>query len=246
MAETLTSEDLAAMTARVRAMGGRPGKARWSPLTQAEALALLSAAERVEALGEALNFALSRLILQEPPDSRAVSDEFVAMAAVSAGIGKPEDLEIIRRALAKADAIAALQEEEGCSSGSKSKQRGTTASLTEPPIPAGKSAPRPNGGVEIGILNPYGDVWSYSWFETPEAAEAHLRGFWHNTRITEAEIRRFKLVGVSVTVEAISEPFDLPTVALAAEHRSQVPQAVVSDGADQQNPQPPHQEGDRE
>jgi hypothetical protein len=53
MAETLTSEDLAAMTARVRAMGGRPGKARWSPLTQAEALALLSAAERgLEALQE--------------------------------------------------------------------------------------------------------------------------------------------------------------------------------------------------
>ena len=40
---------------------------------------------RVSRLERALNLALDILGKREPPDSRAVSNEFVAMAAVSAG-----------------------------------------------------------------------------------------------------------------------------------------------------------------
>ncbi len=70
-------------------------------------LALLNALDRQN---EALGLALSYLIKFEPPDSRAVSDEFVAMAAVHAFPDQPEEkaMDIIRSAksaLATIDAV---------------------------------------------------------------------------------------------------------------------------------------------
>lgn len=50
-------------------------------------------------LREALGLALKILEPNEPGDSRAVSNEFVAMAAVHAGVSNPECGEIIRKAL---------------------------------------------------------------------------------------------------------------------------------------------------
>jgi hypothetical protein len=54
---------------------------------------LLWASERIVKLENALALALNWLIkneTREPPDSRAVSDEFVAMAAIQAGHGDSE------------------------------------------------------------------------------------------------------------------------------------------------------------
>lgn len=52
-------------------------------------------------LDNALNLALARLSTNEPGDSRAVSNEFVAMAAVHLGVDTPETHEVICAALAK-------------------------------------------------------------------------------------------------------------------------------------------------
>jgi hypothetical protein len=69
----------------------RAGKdsAHWPRLSPGEAgnifTALDEAVERVRDLELALGLALDSLIQHEPGDSRAVSDEFVAMAVIAAG-----------------------------------------------------------------------------------------------------------------------------------------------------------------
>lgn len=57
-------------------------------------------AAEVGRLREALNLALCWLVKNEPGDSRAVSNEFVAMAAVHGGYENDECMAIIRAALA--------------------------------------------------------------------------------------------------------------------------------------------------
>jgi len=57
--------------------------------------------ERIVALENALGLALYYLEKHEPKDSRAVSSEFVAMAAVQADMANPECDKIIQVALAK-------------------------------------------------------------------------------------------------------------------------------------------------
>lgn len=56
---------------------------------------------RTEQLQAALDLALCRLIRFEPGDSRAVSGEFVAMAAVACDCVNDAALRIIKDALAK-------------------------------------------------------------------------------------------------------------------------------------------------
>lgn len=58
---------------------------------------------RIAELSGALELALARLIKFEPPDSRAVSDEFVAMAVILAGgdIVNDESRKIVKAALAQ-------------------------------------------------------------------------------------------------------------------------------------------------
>lgn len=51
--------------------------------------------ERIIRLESALNLALHILGAQEPPDSRAVSDEFVAMSSVLAGCENTNAMKII-------------------------------------------------------------------------------------------------------------------------------------------------------
>lgn len=61
------------------------------------------AASRIEDLEAALGLALCKLVVFEPPDSRAVSDEYVAMAAVHAGddIVNDEARKLVRDGLAR-------------------------------------------------------------------------------------------------------------------------------------------------
>jgi len=56
--------------------------------------------EAVRAEREALKLAVAMLALAEPGDSRAVSDEFVALAAISCGLGTPEIAAVVTNALA--------------------------------------------------------------------------------------------------------------------------------------------------
>ena len=58
------------------------------------------AADRIEALEAALDLAVNIIMVNEPGDSRAVSDEAVALAAVSCGDTSPEVMAVIRDALA--------------------------------------------------------------------------------------------------------------------------------------------------
>lgn len=51
----------------------------------------------------ALNLACAMLIRHEPGDSRAVSDEFVALASVAAGVVSPDVVRVIDAGLAKFD-----------------------------------------------------------------------------------------------------------------------------------------------
>jgi hypothetical protein len=57
-------------------------------------------AARIADLELALDLAMARLVLAEPGDSRAVSDEFVAMACVQAKLTNEECRRIIRAELA--------------------------------------------------------------------------------------------------------------------------------------------------
>lgn len=54
-----------------------------------------------EQLKRALSLAVSMLSIYEPPDSRAVSDEFVALACVDCGNMNDEVMPIIEAALAR-------------------------------------------------------------------------------------------------------------------------------------------------
>lgn len=56
-----------------------------------------------DCLRKALSVATAMLIVHEPPDSRAVSDEFVAIAAVQSGDMTPPVMAVIDRALLNVD-----------------------------------------------------------------------------------------------------------------------------------------------
>lgn len=76
-------------------------------LSQRNQLALQEeAAARIEALEGALDLALSYLIEDEPGDSRAVSDEFVAMAVILEGHDADGCLPIVKAAIASRAALA--------------------------------------------------------------------------------------------------------------------------------------------
>jgi hypothetical protein len=70
---------------------------------------IMALSKRVDELQKALDLAVIRLGAMEPPDSRAVSDEFVAIAAMDAGGTAVNDAchDIIDAALAEEKAKAA-------------------------------------------------------------------------------------------------------------------------------------------
>lgn len=78
--------------------------------------------QRIDDLRLALGFALDKLIQFEPPDSRAVSNEFVAMAAIHAGFDDRLDecRQIIRDA---ASAMSARSDETPQEAQSEGRQR---------------------------------------------------------------------------------------------------------------------------
>ncbi len=55
----------------------------------------------IEKLRLALCVAVNMLSMHEPPDSRACSDEFVALAAVSCGDTSPEVMAVIESAMSR-------------------------------------------------------------------------------------------------------------------------------------------------
>lgn len=54
-----------------------------------------------------------------------------------------------------------------------------------------------------GILNPYGDIWSTSTFETPEDAKRHLAKFWDGIVVKGVDLTAFKVIRVRVRVTAV-------------------------------------------
>jgi hypothetical protein len=67
----------------------------------AEEAAIRAIIEFAAPVRDALGLALSYLVQNEPGDSRAVSDEFVAMAAIHAGLGGEKAMAVIRDAIAR-------------------------------------------------------------------------------------------------------------------------------------------------
>lgn len=77
------------------------------------------------------------------------------------------------------------------------------------------SAKMPKGarGEAWGILNPYGDLWTWQTFDTPELAISYVERFWRDIK-TAHELSRFKPVRVKVHVTPArvqpETPHDLP------------------------------------
>lgn len=65
--------------------------------------------------------------------------------------------------------------------------------------------PKPARGKAFGILNPYGDFWTYQTFETERAARDYVARFWGQRcfRHTSYDHRKFKVIPVRVTVSAL-------------------------------------------
>jgi hypothetical protein len=55
-----------------------------------------------------------------------------------------------------------------------------------------------------GIINPYGDPWSPTVFQTKEQAFSYLRAFWPSK--TDSELSAFKIEQVKVTIERLPTP----------------------------------------
>lgn len=83
--------------------------------SEANAAAIVHWENNFEPMRKALALALCYLLQFEPGDSRAVSNEFVAMQAVLSGDTSGEVMPIIEAALAVAEREAGLCEDEGCS-----------------------------------------------------------------------------------------------------------------------------------
>lgn len=58
---------------------------------------------------------------------------------------------------------------------------------------------RSTGCKVYGILNPYGDLWTWKTFASEDEARAHIRNFWRGTG-HEAGVDRFTVIPVRVTV----------------------------------------------
>jgi hypothetical protein len=65
--------------------------------------------------------------------------------------------------------------------------------------------PRPYTEIALGILGPYGNVWTPDTFETIEEARKHVADFWAGQPV-EQDLSAFKIVPVEVTVTPIDGP----------------------------------------
>lgn len=67
--------------------------------------------------------------------------------------------------------------------------------------------PKPARGKAFGILNPYGDLWTYDHFPNEGAAREHVRSYWSAFPGKDASFAEgFKVVPVRVTVSALPPP----------------------------------------
>lgn len=69
--------------------------------------------------------------------------------------------------------------------------------------------PKAATGEAWGIINPFGDVWTYDTLKTPEAAEEYVRWFWAGTKDGPA-LDTFKPVRVRVRVTVAPAPKEDP------------------------------------
>lgn len=67
-----------------------------------------------------------------------------------------------------------------------------------------RQPPKPAEGEAWGILNPWGDVWTYDVFNSPEAATAYVKRFWGDNR-SKVDLNAFKPVRVTITVAVADE-----------------------------------------
>jgi hypothetical protein len=67
--------------------------------------------------------------------------------------------------------------------------------------------PKPARGEAWGILNPYGDLWTYETFESEDAVKAYVKRFWSDfPPSSRGDLTKFKPVRVRVTVSVLPEP----------------------------------------
>lgn len=64
---------------------------------------------------------------------------------------------------------------------------------------------RPAHGEALGILNPYGDIWTHETFRSEFAAKAYVRAFWATIQGHGVDVDKFTVVRVKVTVSAIAD-----------------------------------------
>lgn len=62
--------------------------------------------------------------------------------------------------------------------------------------------PQPYSRTALGILNPWGDVWTSTVFDSEEAARGYLESFWAGN--PNADLSRYRFVPVEVTVTPLS------------------------------------------
>jgi len=61
---------------------------------------------------------------------------------------------------------------------------------------------KPARGKAYGILNPFGDLWTYDHFPNEGAARLHVADFWRGNP-SAPDLSLFKVVPVRVTVSVI-------------------------------------------
>ncbi len=92
---------------------------------------------------------------------------------------------------------------------------------------------RTNHRLCIGIVNPYGQLWTDDAFEGCDEAEKHLRDFWGPQ--ADKMTKGFKLCMVRVDLIPESEPFDLPSAIAMEARRAETGTGSVHDSAGPQD-----------
>lgn len=84
-----------------------------------------------------------------------------------------------------------------------SRNSGSTGAPT-PKRAAPKEAkrPKPARGEAFGILNPYGDLWTFDHFPNEAEARALIKAFWEQPGFGPCDLTKFKVIPVKVTVSA--------------------------------------------
>jgi hypothetical protein len=65
--------------------------------------------------------------------------------------------------------------------------------------------PSPIRGNAYGILNPYGDFWTWQTFETERAARDYVVAYWRTFPKPPHDTSRFRVIPVKVSVSAIAD-----------------------------------------